>query len=528
MYILLIITSALLALVSTPAVMRLARALAITDAPGLRKVHVEAIPLLGGVVVALAALLGLGSTYLLSADLRLAASGAGQRGLVLLAASGVMLLLGLVDDWRSVPARKKLLAQFAAAVAVCLAGIRIERIAFGAAAIELGYLSWPFTVLWIVGLTNAVNLIDGLDGLAAGICAIAGAVIGSYAIAVGQPFLGCLLLALASSLLGFLSYNFNPARIFLGDAGTYFIGFLLGAGSAAVVSASGQFEGLGVAVLALGVPLFDTFFSMLRRLLQRRSIFAPDRSHVHHRLLAMGLHQRQAVLVVYAVTVTLGLLATLLFFTRGLESLAVMGCGGLVLIVLFRKVGSFRLRESVRTLMRNWSISRDAAGAKKRFEEAQLRLREADSFQRWWQGVCVTAAELGLVRLSLRSSRNGRQQRMDWSSPFFVDTEKTLQMTFPVTDRRKGSTLRILVHVHLNGSLEAAGMRGALFGRLMDECGLHFVKGKEVSPPGYDFAMAPGSATLKSAVGGAPPEFAGVIKTQIGKKVATAYEESGS
>ena len=282
--------SILLSVIITPVVIYLGRKFALVDATGIRKVHSHPIPRIGGVAIVLSALTLILAMLFLNNGVGLAFRNVRLQVIALLAASVVMFITGLFDDIIGLRARIKLLVQLLAAVVLCSCGIRICSFTLGDwHTFEFGLLSWPITIFWIVGITNAVNLIDGLDGLAAGISAIACGVIAILAIHSGQVVMGVIMLALLGSLTGFLFFNFNPAKIFMGDCGSLFLGFMLAGASVACASKSTTIVGLGLPVLALGVPIFDTLFSMLRRVLERRSLFAPDSKHIHHRLMDLSL-----------------------------------------------------------------------------------------------------------------------------------------------------------------------------------------------------------------------------------------------
>jgi UDP-GlcNAc:undecaprenyl-phosphate GlcNAc-1-phosphate transferase len=390
----------------------------------------------------------------------------------LLAAGAFMFVVGLVDDVRGLRARTKLLAQIAAAVAVCAFGIRIESVSFADGfTLDFGWLAWPITIFWIIGITNAVNLIDGLDGLSAGISAVTCSVIAVFAIYTGQPVMAILMLAMLGSLTGFLYFNFNPARIFMGDCGTMFLGFVLAASSVMCATKSATIVGLALPALALGVPIFDTLFSMLRRVLERRSIFAPDRSHIHHRLLGMGLTQRHVVLLMYAATLLAAGLGMFMMITRHAGTIVVFGCVVLLLMLMFWIVGAVRLRETITALQRNLAIARQAREHKREFEHAQLRIREAGSFDEWWQSVCAAAEQLGFVWLAMNlPSRNGSSETLVWRrSDYEPLRHKTITMTVPIPQRRSGPLLQLELAVQVNGSLESAGHRATLFTRLIEQ-----------------------------------------------------------
>ena len=230
-------------------------------------------------------------------------------------------LLGFFDDIYELPAKPKFLIQILAATIVALFGVRIDFITipfFGNAEQAMSFLSIPATVIWIVAITNAVNLIDGLDGLAAGVSSIASLCLMILSIYVGYPQGALLTATLAGACMGFLPYNFNPASIFMGDTGSTFLGFTLG-----ITSVMGLLKGytvttIFIAVLVLGLPIFDTSFAIIRRFLAGRPIMSPDRGHLHHRLVDHGYSQKQAVVTLYGISGVLGLSA-IAFFNRNLK-----------------------------------------------------------------------------------------------------------------------------------------------------------------------------------------------------------------
>ncbi|MCK5271336.1 MAG: undecaprenyl/decaprenyl-phosphate alpha-N-acetylglucosaminyl 1-phosphate transferase, partial [Sedimentisphaerales bacterium] len=272
--------SLLLAMIFTPIVIFVAGALNIYDDIHARKIHASAVPRLGGVAIFLSMMLVTVPTLLLDNPIGESFRQIGIQPIVLLMAGGFMFAIGFIDDLCGVRARYKLIAQLIAAVAMCIIGVRIDSVSVeGLFSIQLGWLAWPITILWIAGVTNAVNFIDGLDGLAGGIAAIVCGVIAAFSIYTGQTVMAVLMLALLGSLTGFLLFNFNPAKVFMGDCGSLFLGFIIGSASVMCASKSATIVGLALPFLALGVPLFDMVFSMLRRILERRSMFSPDRGH---------------------------------------------------------------------------------------------------------------------------------------------------------------------------------------------------------------------------------------------------------
>jgi UDP-GlcNAc:undecaprenyl-phosphate GlcNAc-1-phosphate transferase len=360
----------------------------------------------------------------------------------------------------------------AAAIAVCAIGIRIRSLVVADwLTLDFGWFSWPLTILWIVGITNAVNLSDGLDGLAAGISAVACAVIAVFAIYSGSVVMAVLMLALLGSLTGFLLFNFNPAKIFMGDCGSMFLGFTIASSSVLCSMKSSALVGLALPVLALGIPIFDTLFSMLRRYLERRSIFAPDRGHFHHRLLGLGLNQRHAVVTMYALTLFAAGLGMFMMATSNYGSLAVFFCVLLLLFLAFHVVGSVRLKETVAALKRKHAVNRHVWQERRCFEDAQLHFRQAVTFDQWWQAACNAAEQLGFRKLRLPVENGGNPDRtLTWQRDGNeADQSETLRVKIPIRGPGGNSQLNVEVDVAISGSLESAGHRAALFGRLLDE-----------------------------------------------------------
>jgi UDP-GlcNAc:undecaprenyl-phosphate GlcNAc-1-phosphate transferase len=301
----------------TPVVQRAALRYGAAHAPRARDIHQEPVPRWGGVAIYLAFLIAL-AVSLAVVHLYF---GRLVRWPTLLAGLGVFLggtllsLVGAWDDLKELSAGKQMLVQILCALVVIPFGVKIEFLTdpFNPGQmIYLGLWAIPITVLWIVAVTNAINWIDGMDGLAAGVCAIAAMTLALMAVQSGQPALALLAASLCGSLLGFLRYNFNPAKIFMGG-GALFVGFTL-----AAISAVGAFKvaatmAILVPILILGVPIFDTAFVIIRRLMQGRPIYQADKSHLHHRLLARGFTQRQTVLILYTVSFSLSVLATVLY-----------------------------------------------------------------------------------------------------------------------------------------------------------------------------------------------------------------------
>jgi len=305
-YVVACLVSLLLSVLVTPLVRRLALRLGAVSTPGGRHVNGRAIPRLGGIGLAFAWAVPVVVLALRDPLLMRALGGRWLQIATVVVGGAAICAVGALDDVRGLRSLYKLAAQIAVAIFAFVCGFQIQAIQlplFGA--LQMGVFALPVTVLWIVGVTNAVNLIDGLDGLAAGVTFFAAFTSFVIASISGSVFVALAMAALMGALVGFLFFNFNPARIFMGDSGSYFLGFVLAttalAGGGPQQKASTAVS-LLVPVLALGVPIFDTLFSMFRRVLERRPIFSADRGHVHHRLLDLGLTHRRAVMLLYGIS----------------------------------------------------------------------------------------------------------------------------------------------------------------------------------------------------------------------------------
>ncbi len=476
--------AAYLALVVTPLVIWLARRIGAVDRPGPSGIRRPPIPRIGGVAIYFSTLCII-SASLLSLN-RTDGSWfreAQRQVMVLLGTTTAVFLVGLVDDLRGLPARGKFTVELLGAAVLCAAGVRIDSIGIGAGpAISLGWLAFPITLFWIVGVTNAVNVSDGLDGLAAGLAAIACGVIAVLAIHGStihtglarehDTLMAVFALALLGSLSGFLFFNFNPAKVCLGDSGSLFIGFTIAATSVMCTSTSTALVGLALPALALGIPIFDTLFSMLRRFLERRSLFAPDRSHFHHRLLELGLNQRRAVLVIYTATLVAVGIGLCMLAGNALCSLALLGGAVFWIVWLFRAVGVVRLDQVLYRLQTKYRSSREERRERGTFEQLQLQFRRVRNRHQWRVALCEAGQRMDFARMSLRTTHeDGRVEEDLWGpSDGASDRRPLVTMTLPLRSghpARPSQELEIAICV--NGSLEAAARRATFLGRLLDE-----------------------------------------------------------
>jgi UDP-GlcNAc:undecaprenyl-phosphate/decaprenyl-phosphate GlcNAc-1-phosphate transferase len=295
----------------TPLVKRLAFRIGAVDAPNYRKVHARIMPRLGGLAIFLAFLVGIAILYPFLINV-LPWNTSEYSLLAIIIGACIIVATGVIDDMREISAKAKMLGQLAAAlIVIFVGGIQIDEVNLPfVGELDFGLLSIPLTILWIIGITNAINLIDGLDGLAAGVSTIALITLSVMAFNMGNMFVLAVAAILAAASIGFLFYNFHPAKIFMGDTGALFLGFMI-----SVLALLGfknvTFVSLIIPVIILGVPISDTFFAIVRRVRMKKKWSDPDKSHLHHRLLDMGFTHRQTVLLIYGIAIMFGLAAVI-------------------------------------------------------------------------------------------------------------------------------------------------------------------------------------------------------------------------
>lgn len=300
------IIAILISLIMTPLVRKFAFKIGAIDIPkDERRVHKEPMPLLGGLAIYIAVVI----TTLIFLPL--------DKTLISILVGGTIILIsGVIDDMRGLSPKLKILFQLMAGLSLIAGDVKVDFITnpftVNNVVIYLKWLSIPITLFWVVGITNTLNLIDGLDGLAAGVAMISSLSLTFVADKFGYTMVILVAAIVAGSTIGFLPYNFNPAKIFMGDTGALFLGFMLAAISIEGVMKSVATIAIIVPIIILGVPIFDTTFAIFRRLLSGRSIMSADKGHLHHRLLARGFSQRKTVLILYAISGAFGVFAVLI------------------------------------------------------------------------------------------------------------------------------------------------------------------------------------------------------------------------
>jgi UDP-GlcNAc:undecaprenyl-phosphate GlcNAc-1-phosphate transferase len=397
-YFLILIGSALVAACLTKTVRSFATKFGLAVGPSsFRHVHKSPIPRLGGVAIFLTFLIGCAAYYF-----------ARQGGLVhatknavllrMAFPAGLLFLVGLLDDLRGLSAKVKLIAQIGGGVSLYATGLRFVCIHSGSGnSLITTAFCLSLTVIWVVVVCNAVNLIDGLDGLAAGATLFSMATLFTFAVVDGRHGVALIIAVLAGANCGFLVFNFNPASIFLGDSGSLFIGFML---SGLVMSESQQqpntLRVILVPVISLALPLTDLFLTVLRRFLSGHSLFGADREHIHHKLLEAGLTQRQVVCVLYGISATCAMLSLLFLYPSRFAWIPVVSLFALFIFFLVRKLGYQEFAEFGRLAVRVWQQKKIAA--------ANIAIRKAScQLERTYN----TAAIADVLEQSLRGDFNG-------------------------------------------------------------------------------------------------------------------------
>jgi len=401
----------LLSLLLTPVVIRIAKRCNIVDLPMDRKIHDLPVPRLGGVVLFLSFFTSV-TLLTLNKAMFLDVVSVDQRVPLLLVALTSSFFLGLWDDIRHLTTGIKFAGQVGIGVFSYYAGIKINVISLPFSDfVNLGYLALPVTVFWFVLAINAVNLIDGLDGLAAGISLFVSITMLVICLTSGKLLEAIAFAALAGALIGFLHYNFNPAKIFMGDGGSYFLGY-----SIAALSILGSIKGqvataILIPIIALGVPMIDTFFTPVRRFLLGHKLFQPDRSHLHHRLIEMGYSHRRAVLVLYGLTIVLGIVSIVMVHARDETAALILMVIGLGIIFLGRYCGVLDFFNTTRfgRWLKDLSYETGLNRERRIFLDRQMAIARSDNLNSFWEEVGKTLQhlEFDLAELAMGETSGG-------------------------------------------------------------------------------------------------------------------------
>ena len=331
------IVSFIFVCIATPILIKIGLRFGFVDQVNQRKIHRGAIPRIGGIGISLGTLLPI---FLLCFFVHSGVEIKTTNNMMLYFGGGLAIsLLGLVDDIKGVNAKIKLLFQIVIAFFATQHGALIESLPMPWGRLELGVFGYVLTIFWIIGIINAFNLIDGMDGLSSGITLFSSLTLAMLAIANEYLPTALVALALAGAVTGFLIYNFNPARIFMGDSGSMFIGYILAVLSLRSQSKAHAVVSIMVPIIAMGVPIIDTTLAFMRRILRHQSIFAADRQHIHHFLLSLGFNQRKTVLILYAVSVLFTILSMVMIFNKNVDTFLIVIIFAIIVFVIIKKLG---------------------------------------------------------------------------------------------------------------------------------------------------------------------------------------------
>ncbi|MBN1364682.1 MAG: undecaprenyl/decaprenyl-phosphate alpha-N-acetylglucosaminyl 1-phosphate transferase [Syntrophaceae bacterium] len=379
-----------LALILTPLVKWLGVHIGAVDEPLERKIHTKPTPRIGGLAVLLSFVLALTASSFLPAPYSYHLD-IGSRLPFALLGGLVIFCVGFFDDIRRLRPRFKLLFQIIAASLAYYGGLKIQIFSVGATTIHFGILSYFVTVFWFLLLINAMNLIDGLDGLAAGVALFACLIMIGLSIGRSDYRTAMEFAALAGVLLGFLRYNFNPASIFLGDGGSYFLGYTIAALSIHGSLKTGLATTLLIPLLALGVPIFDTLLSPVRRWLLGSRIFSPDKGHIHHHLLKIGLSYKWVVVLIYGITFLFCIAGIILVnihnYMAGIFLIAMI----IVFFIAVRKIGylEYLAVDKFFGWLRDLSFEAGLYNERRSFLNIQLQVEQAQDMDTLWKSICL-------------------------------------------------------------------------------------------------------------------------------------------
>lgn len=423
-------------LVLTPLVRAVARKIGLTDRPDShRKVHEKPVPLGGGLAVFLSTSVVLGTVLLVPNPWALRLAEDWYDVFAFFLAGGIIVLLGLVDDHVGLRGRHKLVGQIVAALILTSTGLVIQVVGMFGQHLELGLMAVPFTVFWLVGAINAINLLDGIDGLATVLGIILCGTIAAMAAITGHPAVALVALVFTGSLVGFLRYNFPPASIFLGDAGSMLIGLMVGA-----LAIRASLKGPGTVLLAAPlavctIPIFDSVVAILRRKLTGRSIYTTDRGHLHHHLFNL-LGSNRKVLACLAVCCGATSVFVLVSVFLKNDVIAVVGCLAIMLIFVvsgvFGRAEVSLLLSRIRTLGRSFAQPIPSRGTK--VHQSRVRIQGSRPWDLLWETLTESAEKLQLRRIHLDLNLPAVQEgyAATWEKPAVHGVERCWRLDLPL------------------------------------------------------------------------------------------------
>lgn len=416
--------SLLVAFFLTPFVGKVALRFGIVDQPAARKVHTASIPRIGGVALFSAFFISL---ILFSFNKFMLRELIEKEPRVPFFVVGAFLIfgLGLWDDLRRLPSSAKFAGQIVVASLLYYGGFQVHAVSFPfVSSVQLGIFALPVTIFWFVLVINAINLIDGLDGLAAGVSLFVAITMMVTCLANNRLLEALCFASLSGALLGFLRYNFNPASIFMGDCGSYFLGYVL-ASLSLLGSIKGQFAtAMLIPIIALGIPLIDTLWAPVRRFALGRRMFQPDTGHLHHQLLQLGYTHRRAVLILYAFTIVLGFVSIILVHAKDEAAALILLVVGSGVIFAGRFIGLrvFVAPGATGGWLHDVSDASGLTRERRSFLNHQLAIANAETFEELWTVLCrafealdMDLAELVLYTPPLQSAPAPPEDRSDSS-----------------------------------------------------------------------------------------------------------------
>ncbi|MBP5406246.1 undecaprenyl/decaprenyl-phosphate alpha-N-acetylglucosaminyl 1-phosphate transferase [bacterium] len=323
----------------TPLLIKAGKKFGFVDQVNQRKIHRGAIPRIGGIGISIGTMLPVLLLFIIF-KVKNVVDAETTNNMTLYFGGGLAIsFLGLIDDIKGVNAKLKLLFQAVIAVVATLHGALIQSLPMPWGRLELGFFGYVVTVFWIIAIINAFNLIDGIDGLSSGITLFSSLTIAILAIVNGYLAVALVALALAGAVTGFLIYNFNPAKIFMGDSGSMFIGYILAILSLRTQSKTHAIVSILVPIIAMGLPILDTTLAFLRRILRHQSIFMADKQHIHHFLLSLGFNQRKTVLILYSISILFTILSMLMIFNQNIDTFLIVLVFAIIVVVIITKLG---------------------------------------------------------------------------------------------------------------------------------------------------------------------------------------------
>lgn len=367
----------------TPPLIRFGKKYGFVDQVNQRKIHRGAIPRIGGIAISIGTMLPVLHLFIVF-KLRHIVDIETTNNMILYFGGGLAIsFLGLIDDIKGVNAKIKFLFQAVIAIVATQHGALIQSFPMPWGRIELGIFGYVITVFWIIAIINAFNLIDGMDGLSSGITLFSSLTIAILAIVNGYMAVALVALALGGAVTGFLIYNFNPAKIFMGDSGSMFIGYILAVISLRSQSKTHAIVSILVPIIAMGLPILDTTLAFLRRILRHQSIFMADKQHIHHFLLSLGFNQRKTVLILYSISILFTILSMVMIFNENVLSFLTVLVFAIIIFVIIKKLGyvemiygRFRVKKenSLEKHLENFFIDRiDFAEGENLFKELPIK-----------------------------------------------------------------------------------------------------------------------------------------------------------